>query len=90
MLINNAFSEDDAAAFDRRARDAAGGQELEYCAEPKFDGLAISLRYETACWGSDTRTRDGGEVTANVRTIRSIPLRLSRNPRARWKCAAKS
>ena len=79
LSLNNAFSEDDVIAFDRRAREALGADEIEYAAEPKFDGLAISLRYDDGVFVQGATRGDGttGEdVTANLRTVRSIPLRL--------------
>ena len=82
LSLNNAFSEEDVAAFDRRVREGLGldaAESVEYVAEPKFDGLAISLRYEGAIFVQGATRGDGqtGEdVTPNLRTIRSIPLRL--------------
>ncbi|HXZ55571.1 MAG TPA: NAD-dependent DNA ligase LigA [Burkholderiales bacterium] len=79
LSLNNAFTEEDVAGFDRRAREALGQGEIEYAAEPKFDGLAISLRYERGLFVQGATRGDGhtGEdVTANLRTLRSIPLRL--------------
>ena len=79
LSLNNAFSEDDVLAFDRRAREALGVETIEYSAEPKFDGLAISLRYENGAFVQGATRGDGttGEdVTANLRTVRSVPLRL--------------
>lgn len=83
LSLNNAFSEADVAAFDRRVREASGSAEVEYCAEPKFDGLAISLRYERGAFVQGATRGDGttGEdVTANLRTVRAIPLRLLGSP----------
>src|SRR5512142_2042974 len=83
LSLNNAFSEADVAAFDRRVREACGVAELEYCTEPKFDGLAISLRYERGVFVQGATRGDGttGEdVTANLRTVRAIPLRLLGKP----------
>jgi DNA ligase (NAD+) len=79
LSLNNAFAEEDVAGFDRRAREALGRDEIEYAAEPKFDGLAISLRYEGGRFVQGATRGDGhtGEdVTANLRTVRAIPLRL--------------
>jgi DNA ligase (NAD+) len=79
LSLNNAFTEEDVAGFDRRAREALGKDEIEYAAEPKFDGLAISLRYERGRFVQGATRGDGhtGEdVTANLRTVRAIPLRL--------------
>jgi DNA ligase (NAD+) len=79
LSLNNALSDEEAAAFDRRVRETLGAQEIEYAAEPKFDGLAISLSYEDGQLAVGATRGDGytGEdVTANLRTVRSIPLRL--------------
>jgi DNA ligase (NAD+) len=79
LSLNNAFTEEDVAGFDRRAREALGRHEIEYAAEPKFDGLAISLIYEGGRFVQGATRGDGhtGEdVTANLRTVRAIPLKL--------------
>lgn len=79
LSLNNAFTEEDVAGFDRRVREALGRREIEYAAEPKFDGLAISLLYEKGRFVQGATRGDGttGEdVTANLKTLRSIPLRL--------------
>ena len=79
LSLNNAFTEAEVAAFDRRVREAAGSAEVEYAAEPKFDGLAISVTYEDGLLTTGATRGDGytGEdVTANLRTIRALPLRL--------------
>ncbi|HYS75615.1 MAG TPA: NAD-dependent DNA ligase LigA, partial [Burkholderiales bacterium] len=79
LSLNNAFSDEDVIGFDRRAREGLGKDEIEYAAEPKFDGLAISLLYERGRFVRGATRGDGytGEdVTANLRTVRSIPLRL--------------
>lgn len=80
LSLNNAFNEDDIIAFDRRTREALGMQDIEYAVEPKFDGLAINLTYEKGQLISGATRGDGftGEdVTANLRTVRVIPLRLA-------------
>ena len=83
LSLANAFEESGVADFDRRARERLGlgeGEEVEYVAETKLDGVAVSLRYEhgrlavAATRGDGTR---GEDVTGNVRTVRSIPLRLA-------------
>ena len=80
LSIDNAFSREDVLAFDRRLRERLGSDAaLDYSAEPKLDGLAISVTWEQghlvrAATRGDGTT--GEDVTANVRTIRSIPLRL--------------
>ncbi len=76
LSLQNAFDEDEIRAFDRRVRGAIGN-DVHYCAELKIDGLAISLTYEhgrlvrAATRGDGTV---GEDVTANLRTIRSVPL----------------
>lgn len=80
LSLDNAFSEDDVRDFDRRARERLEDVEmLDYTCEPKLDGLAVSLRYEDGVLVRAATRGDGttGEdVTANVRTIQSVPLRL--------------
>jgi DNA ligase (NAD+) len=79
LSLNNAFVEEEVAAFDRRVRDGLGVDEVEYSCEPKFDGLAISLAYEDGMFVQGATRGDGFEgedVTPNLRTVRSIPLRL--------------
>ena len=79
LSLNNAFHDADVIAFDRRAREALGVAEIEYAAEPKFDGLAISLTYQHGRFAGGATRGDGStgeDVTANLRTIRAIPLRL--------------
>jgi DNA ligase (NAD+) len=79
LSLNNAFSEDDVVAFDRRVREALEIETVEYSAEPKFDGLAISLLYVDGTFALGSTRGDGytgEEVTPNLRTIRGVPLRL--------------
>jgi DNA ligase (NAD+) len=79
VSLDNAFSLEELANFDRRVRQATGREKIEYTTEHKFDGLSMSLLYEN---GSLVRGvtrgdgRTGEDVTPNVRTIRSIPLNL--------------
>ena len=79
LSLDNAMSEGELADFDRRVCERLGQGAVEYNAEPKIDGLAISLRYEDGLLVRAATRGDGerGEdVTANVRTVRAIPLRL--------------
>lgn len=79
LSLDNAFSEEDVRGFDRRARESLKVEEVEYNAEPKLDGLAVSLLYENGVLVSGATRGDGytGEdITQNVRTIPSVPLRL--------------
>jgi DNA ligase (NAD+) len=80
LSISNAFDEDEVRAFDKRVRQALGAEAVDYAAEPKFDGLAVSLVYRDGVFTKGATRGDGtvGEdVSANLRTIRSIPLRVA-------------
>ena len=84
LSLANAFEDNDVAEFDKRVRNTLGNQEkdIEYIAETKIDGIAISLRYENGHLAIGATRGDGthGEdVTSNVRTIRAIPLHLRGN-----------
>lgn len=82
LSLNNAFSPEEAAAFDRRCREGLEKERIDYACEPKFDGLAITLRYEQGVFVQGATRGDGftGEdVTQNLRTVRNIPLRLHGN-----------
>jgi len=79
LSLDNAFSYDALRDFDRRVREGSGQEKIEYIAEHKFDGLSISLQYEDGVLARGVTRGDGttGEdVTPNVKTIRSIPLRV--------------
>jgi DNA ligase (NAD+) len=79
LSLANAFDEEDVAAFDRRVREGLETENVEYAAELKFDGLAITLAYEDGIFVRGATRGDGttGEdVTPNLRTVRTIPLRL--------------
>jgi DNA ligase (NAD+) len=79
LSLNNGFADDDIDNFDRRVREGLETRDVAYNAELKFDGLAISLRYENGRFVQAATRGDGytGEdVTANIRTVRVIPMRL--------------
>jgi len=83
LSLNNGFQDEDVDNFDRRVREGLdlhpNAGEVAYAAELKFDGLAMSLRYEKGVFVQAATRGDGytGEdVTANIRTVRVIPLRL--------------
>ncbi len=80
LSLDNAFSDEEVREFDRRVRERLGIDEvIEYVAEPKLDGLAISIRYVEGVLVQAATRGDGvtGEdVTHNVRTITAVPLRL--------------
>ncbi|HWK70704.1 MAG TPA: NAD-dependent DNA ligase LigA [Burkholderiaceae bacterium] len=85
--LGNAFQAEDVLAFDKRVSDTLAGAgmagadgQVEYVAELKFDGLAVSLRYEQgrlvqAATRGDGQT--GEDITSNIRTLRSVPLMLA-------------
>lgn len=88
LSLGNAFEEQDLIDFDRRAREGldlpsgdlfGAGVELEYSCEPKLDGLAVSLLYENGHLVRGATRGDGStgeDISANVRTVRNIPLKL--------------
>ena len=78
LSLSNAFNEEDLREFDRRVK-AAAGHDVSYICELKIDGLAISLRYVDGKFVQGSTRGDGtvGEdITASLKTIRTIPLRL--------------
>ncbi|MDT8371930.1 MAG: NAD-dependent DNA ligase LigA [Gammaproteobacteria bacterium] len=80
LSLDNVFSADDFAAFDQRVRDWLNTKNTQiYAAEPKLDGLAISIRYEQGILVQAATRGDGAvgeDVTVNVRTIPTVPLKL--------------
>jgi DNA ligase (NAD+) len=79
LSLDNSYNIEELRAFDDRCRKLAGGREIEYVAELKIDGLSLSLHYEDGVLVRGVTRGDGfrGEdVTQNVRTIRSVPLKL--------------
>jgi DNA ligase (NAD+) len=79
LSLNNAFEDDEVVAFDRRMREALDLDNVEYAAEPKFDGVAVSLTYKKGLLAIGATRGDGStgeDVTVNLRTIRAIPLKL--------------
>jgi DNA ligase (NAD+) len=80
LSLDNVFDQQELSAFDKRVRDWLNTDKAQtYAAEPKLDGLAISIRYENGILVQAATRGDGttGEdVTANVRTINSVPLKL--------------
>jgi DNA ligase (NAD+) len=79
LSLGNAFDADELRAFDERVRKLAGRGDVGYTCELKIDGLAISLHYENGAFVRGGTRGDGStgeDVTENLRTVRSIPLRL--------------
>lgn len=79
LSLGDVFNDDELREFDRRVRSDLGGEALEYVVELKIDGLAVNLIYENGQFVRGVTRGDGvvGEdITNNVRTIRTIPLRI--------------
>ncbi|MGB5540835.1 MAG: NAD-dependent DNA ligase LigA, partial [Gammaproteobacteria bacterium] len=80
LSLDNAFSDEELADFDRRVRELLEIDTVEYAAEPKLDGLAVSLLYRDGVLVRAATRGDGStgeDVTRNVRTIASVPLKLA-------------
>lgn len=79
LSLKNALSEEEALEFDRRVRKGLKVEKVEYVAEPKLDGLSVSIRYENGVLvraGTRGDGTVGEDVTANIRTIKTVPLHL--------------
>ena len=79
MSLANTYSEEEIVAFDERVRKGLGTDDVEYVCELKYDGTSISLRYEGGRLAVAATRGDGvkgDDVTANARTIRTVPLRM--------------
>ncbi len=77
LSLENSYNADDLNDFDRKAKEASGLEQIEYCVEPKFDGASISLIYENDLLVRATTRGDGvagDDITNNIKQIRSIPL----------------
>ena len=86
LSIDNTYDAGELSEFDTRVRKLLGGEEVEYVAEPKIDGVAISLVYENGVLKAGVTRGDGergDDVTHNLRTLPDVPLRLrhKRGPR---------
>lgn len=82
LSLDNTYSEDELREFEDRIRRELPGEDLQYVAELKIDGVALSLTYENGLLVRGVTRGDGvqGEdITANVKTIRAIPIRLHQN-----------
>ena len=85
ISLANTYNKEELVEFDGRVRKLLGGTPYSYVLEPKIDGVAISLRYENGLLVRAVTRGDGttgDDVTANIRTIKSIPLRLTNSPPA--------
>src|SRR5215203_3987611 len=79
MSLDNSYDLDDLKAFDERCRKLADGRAFDYVAELKIDGLSVALHYENGVLAAGATRGDGSvgdDVFSNVKTIRTIPLRL--------------
>jgi DNA ligase (NAD+) len=81
LSLDNAFDEEGIVSFDRRVRERLKREheQIEYCAEPKLDGLAVSLTYRDGRLTVGATRGDGStgeDITANLRTLRAVPLQL--------------
>ncbi len=79
LSLSNAYSEDEVRNFDQRIQESLGNERYRYVCELKFDGIAISLRYEEGILVQGATRGDGtqgDDITQNLKTIRAIPLRL--------------
>jgi DNA ligase (NAD+) len=79
LSLDNSYNIEELRAFDERCRKLAGGRVPDYVAELKIDGLSISVHYENGLFVRGVTRGDGSrgeDVSSNVRTIRSVPLKL--------------
>ncbi|MGH9568141.1 MAG: NAD-dependent DNA ligase LigA [Candidatus Angelobacter sp.] len=80
LSLDNAYNEQELRDWDRRARELAGPEKLEYVCELKLDGMSLALTYADAKLKSGVTRGDGSvgeDVTSNVRTMRTVPLAIS-------------
>ncbi|MCK9478536.1 MAG: NAD-dependent DNA ligase LigA [Firmicutes bacterium] len=81
--LNDVFSKADVESFDNRVKKALDGQAVQYVVEPKIDGLSVSLEFENGLFLRGSTRGDGSvgeDITQNLRTIKSIPLKLDNAP----------
>ena len=79
LSLGNTYSEEDLIEFDKRVQKGLSGQAYEYICELKFDGVALSLTYENGVFVRGATRGDGvrgDDITNNIRTIRTVPLRI--------------
>ena len=86
LSLDNAYDEGEVAEWDKRVRKGLGAEALAYVAEAKIDGVAIALEYQNGVLVRGSTRGDGAvgdDVTANLRTVRDIPLKLTGAPAGR-------
>lgn len=84
LSLSNTYNENELYDFDRRVRNGLGDENVSYVAEIKFDGVAVTLHYEKGVFHLGATRGDGmqgDDITANLRTVRSIPLQLRNDGR---------
>src|SRR6266436_2169215 len=82
LSLDNTYSQEELREFVNRVQRFLPGETLDWIVEPKVDGLAINLRYENGLFTCGATRGDGtagDDITANLKTIRSIPSRLQRD-----------
>src|SRR5438093_6646658 len=80
MSLDNTYSQDEVRQFVERVQKLLPNEKLDWCVEPKIDGVAVNLRYENGLFTVGATRGDGttgDDITANLKTIRSIPLKLA-------------
>ncbi len=82
LSLGNTYSREELEEFDKRVNKALGGEAYEYVCELKFDGVALSITYENGILTRGATRGDGvrgDDITNNIRTIKSLPLKLKKN-----------
>ena len=83
LSLSNTYSESEVRDFDRRVHETIKNERYQYVCELKFDGIAVSLKYQNGIFVQGATRGDGiqgDDITQNLKTIRSIPLRLRSSP----------
>ncbi len=81
LSLDNTYNEDDLKNWERRVHELSGRKEIEYVCELKLDGMSLALVYENGQLVRGVTRGDGSigeDVTLNVRTVRSVPLSVSK------------
>ena len=79
MSLDNTYSQEEVRDFVKRVQKLLPDEKLEWVVEPKVDGVAVSLRYENGVLATGATRGDGttgDDITANLKTIRSVPLKI--------------
>jgi DNA ligase (NAD+) len=82
LSLSNSYDEEDLREFDKRIKNLLKGEKFKYVSELKFDGVAVSLIYRNGIFVQGATRGDGvtgDEITANLKTVRSLPLKLENN-----------